>query len=398
MAELKDSTIKPKKKRHFPIPALCLIIIATSLVIAFFIFFIYMKQQTDPDHILDRYITTFMSKDISALHAMIGFEDSPFLNAESFGKSMEECHQYSSITNYALTKYQNPGDPDQVEYVLQYWTDRRQNPYTQTLKLRRAEKKQYLFFDNWLIDNSEFLARGCQIKVPAQALVTVDGVELSKDQIRENEGSLCLYEIGDLYTGKHQICVTIDGFKPYSTETTLQNADYSAAPLYNITMSLFSLTKDTKKQLENTAKNLLKDLYSLALDEKGFEDLAQKHTFEDSQKSALEQAYNTLVANNINSGSHLTDINFREFESSSTGAYAEDHCYAVNVTTNVDYTVSSSIIKNTPSSGGTSPEPVTQSRTTNSSSLFTTTFHYNAGAWSVYSSTMFDTSVYYIKY
>lgn len=396
MAKETESTAKPKKKRRVLLPVLCVAIILSLLLIAFIVFYIYMRRQTNPDRIMNQYITAFMSKDISVLHTTIGFGDSPFMDADSFGRAMEECHKYSTITDYSLTKYPST-EPDRVEYVLQYWSGHHQNPYTQTLVLKKSDINLYFLFDNWIIDNSEFLAEGCKLNAPSGAEVSLDGKALSGEWIQEKTDDSCTYQIGSLFIGTHELKVQARGFEPYSTTITLQDKDYSAEALYNVTPSMLSLTDETRTELEDKAKNLLKDTYSFALSGKGFDELAEKYTFEDSSRSLLEQDYNALISNNISSSAHLTDVNFTEIKNRGDNTYAEDRCYAITVSTNAAYTVSSEIQRGTPADDGTEGNTPAKKRTANSNSSFSTDFHYRAGEWSIHSTTIFNTCIYYIR-
>lgn len=69
----KTSSQNPPKKKKRPKLKWILIIIAALIVTAFLTFFIYMKQMTKPTRLVDRYVSTFMSKDSDALFDLIGF-------------------------------------------------------------------------------------------------------------------------------------------------------------------------------------------------------------------------------------------------------------------------------------------------------------------------------------
>ena len=391
MAKEVQSNAKPKKKRRVTILLLCITIILFLLIIAGIIFYIYMRQQTNPDKIMNEYITAFMSKDISVLHTTIGFEDSPFLDADSFGKAMEECHKYSTITDYSLTKYPST-DSDRVEYILQYWGHHHQSPYTQTLVLKKSDTNLFLLFDNWEIDNSEFLAENCKFNAPQGAEVSLDGKTLPAEWIQAEDTDLCTYQPGSLFIGTHELQVKADGFEPYSTTFTLLDKDYEGDTIYNVTPSMLSIAEETKSKLENNAKNLLEDIYSYALSGKGFTELAEKYTFEEDSYSLMEQKYNALISNNIDNDSRLTDVNFTEIKSQGDTSFAEDRCYAITVSTDAAYTASSEI-----PGENTATDGISEKRTANNSSNFSTDFHYRAGKWSIHSSTILDTCIYYIR-
>jgi hypothetical protein len=377
-----------KKKRRIPLPLKCFLVVLILLIAAGTALCIYVKQKTNPDRMVNDYLKTFMSKDVPLLYEKEGFTDSTFINADTFATCLEECHQYSTIETYSLVKYEDPDNSEQIEYEIQYWSNHRTNPYTQELILKKSEKKLYLLFNQWEIDHSEFLATRCTLSVPNGAAVSVDDIPLAEENIQEqtDESSIC--EMGNLFIGTHTIKVEMDGFEPFTTTVSLESSDYSDNPIYTITPSMFSVSEETEKELAKTTKKLIQGIYSAAFQNKDFSELTSTFTFEETTKSALQQAYTTLITNNIATDTHLTDVNFTNFDSSCSSSYAEDHCYAISVNSDVDYTSSSVIMNGT----------ATRSRTTGGSSSFTTVFHYRSGVWSVYSTTVLDSCVFYIKY
>lgn len=383
----RKTTTNQKKKRRVPIPVKCLIVLLTILLICGTIFTVFMRQKTNPDSIARSYVAAFMAKDTSALFHFLGMEETIFTNPDALARSLEECHKYSTITSYGLTKYADPSTPDQLQYKIEYWNNSHGNPYNQTLTLRKTGAKLYGFFDHWQIDQSEFFARNCTLRIPAGTTVRVDDIALAQDQIRETTEQLTTYDLGNLFTGTHTITVSAEGFQDYTTNVYLQNKDYGGQPLYTITASMLDVTKDTEKKLAAQAEKMVKDLYAGALEDKSFGDLHKKYPFEESMRTKLEQNYGTLINNHIHSANRLTKVQFTGFSSSYSSAYAEDHCYAVRITTNADYHTTSLV-----TSGNSSRE-----KTTEGNSLFITIFHYRDGVWYIHDTTALTTCVYYAK-
>lgn len=384
----KETAKKTKKKRRVPIPVKCLLALFILILICGIIFTVYMKQQTDPDRIADQYVSVYMSKDASALFRFLGIKKTSFINEESFSRSLEECHKYSSITTYGLTKYSDPAAPDQVQYNIEYRYGAHSSPYTQTLTLKKTEPPLYLFFDNWKIDYSEYIAHGCSVQIPAGATVSIDDVALTEKQITSRDGQLATYEIGELFIGTHKITVSLEGFEDYSTSVYVSNSDYKDHPLYTITPSMLRITKDTEKELTKQTEKMIQALYTDALQEKSFARLHEQYPFEEEVRSDLEKKYDTLLHNHIQSSTHLSGIEFTDFSSSCTTAYAEDRCYAIKITTSTDYATTSSVMN----SGSA------QEKSTTGNSLFITTMHYRDGKWFIHDSTALESCVYYLKY
>lgn len=381
---------KPKKKRRIPLLVKLLFVLLIILAATFAVFFFYMRRQTEPSRIADNYVSVFMSKNTSALFDVMGFERDTFITPETLSASLEERQKYSTISSYGMVEYSSD-DPDNMrQYSIQYWNDNRGNPYTQTLVLNNSEPKLYYLFDNWKIDTSEFLARNCVITAPMGAEVKVDDITLTSEMAESGGTDTITYRLGNLFAGTHTLTVLMDSFNEFHTSIYLDGGDYNDRPLYTVTPSMLQITDQTREMLEKEAEDLITAIYDRALEGESFNKLSQKFTVEESARSGLEQAFQTLITNNIDSSTHLTGVDFDSFSSTSGSAYAEDHCYAVKITTETRYTASSYVAGSGQTAAG--------SRSTAGNSLFTTTFHYKNGAWSVFSSTAFESCVYYMRY
>ena len=379
---------KPAKKKKKKIPTAGKVIIALLilLVIVLIVFFIVAKKQTNPDNLADRYISAFMAKDTNSLFEILAFDESDFLTPDKFKQSLEECHKFSTLSTYGLTKYED--SKEKYQYHIEYWNNTHGNPYTQDLILTPGEKKDFLFFPHWEIDTAEFLAKNCYIQAPKDAAVSLDGIALNASGEGSESGTM-KFSIGNLFIGEHTVEVSVDGFDSFQTTVNLSAKDYSDQAIYSITSSMLKASEKTKQQLASVAQNFVRAIYTYGLEEEDFNKLAEKFPFEDSTKETCRQAYSTLIQNNIQSQNHLNGVTFNTFENDITSTYAEDGCYALNVKTNVEYTASSAIV--------TSADSGEQLRSTNGSSLFTTTFHYQNGGWVINTSTALDSCIYYIK-
>lgn len=389
MPKKDSSPIKTAKKRH-SVWIKWLIFVFAILLTVFLAWYLYMKEQTKASRLAEDYVSVFMSKDSGALFDFIGFQPDTFITKDSFQKSMEECHKYSSLTSYSLIQY-NSGRENQMQYNLKFWDNNHNNPYSQTLLLNLSSSRLYFLFEQWEIDTTEYLAKNCTLDVPAGASVTVDGIELPDKINPVSNGELDTYSLGNLFIGTHTITVSMDGFEDYTATASLPAGDYSGKKIYTITNSLMKITADTEKTLAQLAKDFIKAMYKSALAGQDFESAANSFSIEESQKAALAQSYDTLISNHIRPATHLTQVDFINFESTASSSYAEDGCYAIQITSDTDYTADSVIVSSSAN------HSATQNRRTSGSSLFTTTLHYKGGVWSIYDSTALETCVYYLR-
>ena len=396
-ASAKD-TKKESKKKKLPTGAKWGIAIFILLAIAFTVFFIYMKQITNPDRIASNFISTYMAKDTTALFDFLGFEEGPFMTPKALEASLEETQKYSTITTYSMVEYDTSDNPNQNQYGFEYWDDGRNNPYNQTLILNNAEKPLYLLFDNWQIDTTEYLAKNCRLDAPVGATVTIDGTELTTEMITATTNGVNTYEFGHMFVGTHEIVVAMEGFENFSTSIHLKGADYNGTSLYTITASMLKVTSETEAALIEQAEKMIQTIYNNALEGKEFSKLEKKFTLEEAMRNSMEQAYVTLVTNNISSATHLSGVEFNTFLSDAATTYAEDGCYAIAVTSEVNYTANSTVVKDTSDGMNGVTSSSTQYRATAGNSIFTTTFHFNQGTWQMHYTTALDTCIYYAKY
>lgn len=383
MVENRSDSV-PKKRRRIPLPLKCLAALLPLLILCGIVCAVYMRQQTDPDHIAERYIDVFMAKDPSALFHFLGLERSPFVNEEAFARFLEESCSYSRIKSYGLTK-DTGSSADGICYRIEFHTGPHSTPIIKTLRLKKSQEKQYLFFDSWSVDHEGYFARGCSIRVPAGASADLDGIPLTGEQKREERDRLITYEAGTLFTGTHSITVHMPGFQDYTAEISLGHSDDKDNPVYTVTPSMLSLTEGTKRELASHTEEMIQTLYSGVLQNKSLNWLHRKFPFEESVLSALGQKYDTLADRTMQAPTRLTGVEFREFSSSCTAAYAEDGCYAARVTTSTEYTASSTI------SGSR------YKKTTPGHSVFITTMHYRDGKWLIHDSTVLESPVYYLR-
>ena len=159
---------------------------------------------------------------------------------------------------------------------------------------------------------------------------------------------------------------------------------------------MMNVTADTEKTLIQLAEAFITAIYEGALTKLDFSAVTSDFTVEESSRTTMEQAYNTFVSNHINSSSHLTQVDFTGFSSSAASSYAEDGCYAIQITSDVDYTADSVVVPLSSTTEGQAT--ASQNKHTSGNSLFTTAFHYKDGIWSIHATTALDACVYYIKY
>lgn len=385
---------KKKKKRKIPLAVKCILIIIILLGIALTLFFFYIKQQTNPYRIATKYAETFMSKDVSALFRVTGLKEDTFTTPETFRSYLQERLNYDKISAYNMVEFSNTDDENIKQYGITWQTNERNREYNQTLTLKKSAQKLYFFFDNWEIDTSEFLAQNCSLNAPAKAAVFIDNTEVPADTDSSQTTNLSVYKLGSLFPGRHTITVKMADFTDFSTTVNMESGDYSKQKIYTITPSMLKITAETEKTLIKDGENLIRDIYKYALAGKSFKKLADIYTFEDTSKQRLEQAYNALITNHIKPATHLTDVNFTSYNASTATTYAEDGCYAIKVSANVDYTANSVVVKESTAEGG----GFRQSKSGPGSSFFTITFHYKKGIWSISDTTALDACIYYIKY
>ena len=284
------------------------------------------------------------------------------------------------------------GDEKTQDYELKFLAGTRE-VYKTKLTLYK-DQPLYFIYDNWKIDKSAFLSEANKLTVPAKAKVYIDGSLLTEKKVSEKTNISKTYEIGDLYEGSHELSMTVDGFDEYRKKFDAISGK-NEKELFNITLSMFSISSATKSQLKKTTKNLIESIYENALNLADFSEIEKDNPIKESSKERLETIYNTLLTNDFNpEKTHLADVRFTTMKSELSPTLADDSQYAIKVKTSTTYDTGSVVVNNPESF----EEQTMTSRSNSSQTDFETIYHYVDGKWYIYSSSAFENSIYYLKY
>ncbi len=359
--------------------------IGVLAVLLFIGVFLYDRIYNNPMDVVDEYIDAFMAKSPSRIFRTMNLEMTNFLTPDNLDTLLEEKANYHDITSYSLVRERNDGDEKQ--FKINYMVGRQESPFSQTLILKKSDEKKLFILDKWYIDSSDLVGREISIRVPAGAKLTVDGRKLGEGSVSKQSSTTWDYELGDMFVGRHEFEVKLDGFQTFSDSFDVEAQEYYHEPVFTVTPSQMSPDEESRKVAENLVERIVPLLYKDLLERRSFDFFLSEVAVEASTQEALRKKYDELRENNIDTETHLMNVDFDSFSSEVSSTLSVDNCYAVRVDTTVQYTANSTVVI----------DDAPELKTANGRLKLKTIFHYSDGQWWLYDSDAFDTFVHYEK-
>ena len=348
-------------------------------VLLFIGIFIYEKLYCGPSSVIDEYVDAFMAKSPSRVFRQLKLEPSLFVTPENLDKLLREKAEYDKITAYSLVPLTETEDGVK-KYEIHYLMGRLESPFSQVITLKRSDDRFLYLFERWQIDNSGLTCSRITIRVPLGAELTVDGQKLPETGLRKKSGIDQDYELGSMFIGEHEFSVSLDGFLEYSGSFTVEAKDYMDEPIVTVRtgqMSPDAGNQDVAKQL---VARIVPLLYESVLARRTYDYFLQQVVVESTTQAGLRPKYDALVEANSDPESHLTFVDFTDFQSKVSSVLSTDDCYAVRVNTTVKYLANYTVVENDV------PDLVTVEK----QKKIRTILHYSDGQWKLYDSTIFD--------
>ncbi|MBO4395736.1 MAG: hypothetical protein J5819_05265 [Eubacterium sp.] len=377
--------------------------IGVLAVLLFIGVFLYDRIYNNPMNVVDEYIDAFMAKSPSRIFRTMDLKMTNFITPDNLDTLLEERANYHEITSYSLVR-EHVDNGDERRYKISYMVGRQESPFSQELILKKSDEKKLFILDNWYIDSSDLVGHGISIRVPTGARITVDGRKLGEGSVRtpdaavadnvagdenlvKQSGTTQDYEIGDMFVGKHEFEVTLDGFQPFSDTFEIEPQEYYYEPVFTVTPSQMTPDEESRKVAENLAQRMVTLLYQDLAERRSFDYFASEVAVEMSTQTALRKKYDELRKKHIDSETHLMYVEFDSFSSDVSSTLSEDSCYAVRVDTTIRYTAHSTVVID--------DEP--ELKSASGSLKLKTVFHYSDGQWWLYDSDAFDKFIHYEK-
>ena len=347
--------------------------------------FVYERINNTPRAVVDEYVDGFMAKSPSRLFRTLNLKNTRFITPDRLDTLLKDIAEYDKITSYSLVKEEEKGN--RCIYRINYMTGRIQSPCSQVLTLKQSDEDYLLFQKKWAIDGSDLLAGHVTFRVPLDATIKVDDVELTDELLRKKAELYKDFEPGDMFIGEHTYEVKLDGFKPCKGTFKLESKDYGGEPVVDVSTSNMKPDGESQNIVKKLIARIVPMLYEAMLQRRSYDYFLQEVAVESTTKEGFRGSYESMVKDHINSRTHLTYVNFGEFVSKVHSTIASDDCYALRVDTTVPYAATSTVVAD---------EENPELRTKQGTLKIRSVFHYSEGQWWLYDSDAFRVFVEYI--
>ncbi len=355
-------------------------------VLLFIGLYIYARVNNSPSAVVDEYVSGFMAKSPSRIFRTLNLANTKFVTPDKLDTLLESIADYDKITSYSLVK--TGEEEGKVSYQINYMMGRLESPFSQTLTLRETDETYLLFFNKWVIDSSSFIASQVTLRVPVGATLRVDDVPLSKGQIRKTTDKTIDYEMGDMFIGEHTFEAQLDGFRSYKGTFTLEGKNYGDEPVATVATNMLAPDGESQMIVKKLVARIVPMLYESMLQRRSFDYFLKEVAIEAETREGLRLRYEKMRQKHIDTRTHLTYVEFGEFDSKVKSTISTDDCYALCVDTRVPYKAYSTVVDY---------EERPRLEKKHGKLKIRSIFHYSSGQWWLYESEAFGRFVKYIK-
>lgn len=322
-----------------------LIIVAIVLAVALFGGFQLLKSMASPQKVAKGYFESFINGNYEQAYSYLDVTESEFITAENFARAMKE--QYGEgeekVLNYSVTEAKlngyvpTEGDKNLLKkvYNVNYTKQGDSDTYPMSITLLKQNKKKFLFFDDYKVAVSDYIANSCEFRVPSGTTLYINGVLVSDKYKYENEDEYSYYDcylIPSMFEGNYDIKVTGSYMK--DKELTVYVDDYDN---YNY-VNYVELNDETVASLEAMAEEYIKAYVTAAMAGKEFTSLSD-YFGEDANVYSIEKNYNNMASKSFDSekGTGVKDVVLGAFEFSENVEYSLGSYYCVECDYQYDY-------------------------------------------------------------
>lgn len=259
----------------------------------------------------EKFFTDMANGDWADAYKQLDVDESQFISSDMFVKA-NRCNSFGIVKDYSV-KTEEKSSLD-AKTTVSYRTKGNTNDGSYYISLNRKKAKKYFFFDNWDINAEALIYSDYYILVPADASVSVDGIELGEDYIEPaEEESLIVYKIPQIFKGIHDISVSMEDMEDIEESVQIEN---DSSRYYLDTMELKQKVID---ELINQAGDNMQQIYKAAMEKKKFSTIKGLFTADEESLNDIKSAYEDMVED-MNDGSyHPVRISFKNINAGYSG-------------------------------------------------------------------------------
>ena len=307
-----------------------------SLIVFLFVFvallfggYQFGRHMYSPKTVANHYIEAVKNNDTNELYKYLEMDgsDTTFVTKKVFQELMKEEKKSKTIENYKITDITYGSGKLSATVSFKYTSKESSAESTGQVYLIKQSKKNLFIFDRWKVNNSNdtTVVKDFTLKVPVGSKVTYAGIEVSDKYLQKNIDTSKIGSSYDIYVLPQVFAMKTKVTASLANGITIEEDITPTSRYGSVTLNLTkdNLSDSVQKALSDRAKEIVSNLYSVAMERKSFADI--KGTFEEFVSSITSES------------NQLTKIDFKD--SSIYNLVAEGKNLKIRFKLKYDYTI-----------------------------------------------------------
>lgn len=309
-----------KKQRitiHAKLPRFYWVVIGNAVVFAaiWILYALCGSHIYSPKTAVREYYGAYADGDWNQVYDACAFPDSEFLSRQSF----VNAHSYQSMDSEASQEIigfsVKLAQKDEISrfYQIDYRVTGSSEMMSTQVEAVRG-KPAGIFFRQWEIIPDGLYMENVEIQIPAQAKLTLDGIELSSEYFIATDNNVDIYRVPYLFCGYHTIALDQEGKDSYRE---IYKAE-EGKPLQ--ILPELRLSETTGAEISDFVIDVVDAVYEAAIGQEEFETIRQYFPSDAIGSSRAEDAYEEFVENFAGSSNRgVTKLAIRQMDLNVSG-------------------------------------------------------------------------------
>ncbi len=256
------------------------LLIFAALLVAFFMI---ANAKFSAKATADSYAKATAAGDWESVYSLLDLSSSELLSEEMF-VSVQLSADYDEVEDFEIEKVEFNSTDNKVQFGCTFET--KYDDITEVILVKKQSGKKWLFFEDWKIDADSMLAQSVQIKVPADATVKLNGVDLLsiKKLKTEQFDTTKVLSLPDAFRGTYMIEVSAPGRETVCEQIVL--ADYAYFSFTDM-----APTSEAIDAIAIQSRDNLEVIFSALMSESSYEDLITANDALFSQTNNFSYCY-----------------------------------------------------------------------------------------------------------
>lgn len=281
-----------------------------------------------PKTAVEEYYAAYAEGDWNKIFDACAFPTSEFLSRQSF----VNAHSYHGISGEAEEEIigftVNLAQKDEISRIYQVDYRIKGNSEKLSTQVEAVRGKQAgIFFHEWEIVPDGMYMKNAEIQIPAQAKLTLDGIELSSDYYVSTDSNVDIYRLPYLFCGYHTILLEQEGKESYR-EIYMAEAGKPLQILPELRLS-----ETTGKEITGFVLDAVDAVYQAAISHEEFDTISQYFPSDAIGRNRAEEAYGEFTENFAGNWSRgVTKLAIRQMDINVSGGGSSGFEVTVDMT------------------------------------------------------------------